>query len=516
MTKIDEQRLTIDNVRMDELAAGVAAQQSERGVGGMKINQKKPQLTVNERAMMLNIRNVSTTLRRDTINKLLNPTRDINYACNWPDIITIEDYKAMYDRFGLAKRVVKIWPEESWKLSPIIYETEKSDETEFERVFKELSESLFWFHYLERIDVLSGIGRFGCLLLGLADGEDLSQPVQGINEETGEKIGTAQNELLFLRCFDESLIEIKTSEGNTSSPRYGMPKMYGITFEDTQGNTKVQTKTEVHWTRVIHIADNRETSEVFGIPRMKDVYNHLLDIRKICGGSAEMFWKGGFPGYNFKIDPELDEVDIDTNTLKEQIRLYSEDLQRYMALVGVSVESLQPQVADPKGHFESHVKMIGMSKGVPWRLLLGSEEAKLASSQDKETWNERVDKRRKDYISPMIIRNFTDRLIAIGVLPEPVEYFIDWPDLNAPTEKDIAETALKRTEGYAKYIQGNVDQVIPPKEYHMTIQKMTEDEADALEQAAMSYDDELGLHEQPEQQPQPGQGNQPQPNVEEE
>lgn len=484
-------QMTVDNTQTEE-----------RGVGGMKTNQEHRQYVQNQLEMWAGIRNAQTTLRRDMINRLLNPVRDINYSCKWPDTITMDDYRSIYDRFGLAKRVVKIWPEECWKMSPVIYESEESDETEFEKVFKELAEAQFWFHYLERIDILSGIGRFGCLLLGLKDGENLAQPVGGINPETGEKAGEAQNELLFLRCFDESLVEIKTKESDTSSPRYGMPKIYGVTFESIDGETTTQAKVDIHWTRMIHVADNRETSEVFGIPRMKDVYNHLLDMRKICGGSAEMFWKGGFPGYNFKVDPELSEVDLDTDTLKEQIRLYSEDLQRYMALVGVSVESLQPQVADPRGHFESHVKMIAMSLGVPWRLLLGSEEAKLASSQDKETWNERVARRQTAYVTPMIIRAYIDRLQMIGVLPETEEYFVDWPDLNAPTEKDVAETALKRTEGYAKYIQGNVDQVIPPKEYHMSIQKMSEEEAQAFEDAANTYSDEL---ERNEPRPQPGQ-----------
>jgi hypothetical protein len=440
----------------------------------------------------------AATLRRDVINRLLNPDRNLYFECGYPNTLTTQDYKDLYDRLGLAARVVSLWSEECWNVEPTVYETEESKETEFEKQFNLLQKEQHWFHYLAKIDKLSGIGRYGVLLFGINDGQELNTPVQGINEKTGEKTGSTKRELLYLRAFDESLLEIKQNEKNKTSPRFGQPTEYTIVFEDKTGTETSQSKIQVHWTRLLHVADNRENSEVFGIPRMKDVFNHLLDMRKISGGSAEMFWKGGFPGYNFKVDPEIADIDLDTDTLKEQVRLYSEGLQRYMALVGVEVQSLQPQVADPRGHIESLVKLIAMSKGVPYRLLLGTEEAKLASTQDKETWNVRVAKRQNNYLTPMLIGPFLDRLIAFGVLPEPKEYQIDWPDLNAPTDKDLAEVALKRTEAYAKYVGGNVAQVIPPKEYHMQIQGMTEEEADAMEPAAGAFEATLEVDEEEE------------------
>ena len=62
-----------------------------------------------------------------------------------------------------------------------------------------------------------------------------------------------------------------------------------------------------------------------------------------------------------------------------------------------------------------------MAYGVPYRILVGSEEAKLASSQDKRTWNERVQKRRDNYLTPMVVRPFVDRLIALG---KRFDYFV--------------------------------------------------------------------------------------------
>jgi len=67
------------------------------------------------------------------LSTLLNDPKDINEECGYPDEITISMYKEMYKREGVAKRVVNILPEDTWSSLPDIYETEKSDETEFEK-----------------------------------------------------------------------------------------------------------------------------------------------------------------------------------------------------------------------------------------------------------------------------------------------------------------------------------------------------------------------------------------------
>jgi hypothetical protein len=439
--------------------------------------------------------NVVTTLDRATLASLLNGTRDIDAECKYPVTITAGDYRTMFDRNGLAERVVKLWPEESWQVEPEVYETEEADETEFEAAVAELTGRLSLWSVLARADILSGIGQFGILLLGLDDGKSLSEPVDGINALTGEKLGTAGHKLLYLRPFDQSCISVKTKEANVSSPRYGQPTMYTLTFESgevpTSGTEVVRQTVDVHWTRVIHLADNREVSDIYGKPRMQSVYNNLLDVKKISGGSGEMFWKGGFPGFSFELTPKAEELGatIDTESLKEQMQLYMEGLQRYLSLTGVTAKSLAPQVADPSNHLDWHVKLIAIEMGVPYRILLGTEEAKLASSQDTRRWNGRVAKRQNSYLTPLVIRPFFDRLIILGALPEVEQYFVDWPDLNAQTDAEVADVAMKRTDSLAKYVAGGVEAVIPPSEFLTMILGFTVEEADAIEKAAAELQD---------------------------
>ncbi len=449
------------------------------------------------------VRANTNIFRQDMIRKLLSPDRDINFSCGYPDSITMDDYKRMYDREGLAAKVVTFLSGESWAMIPKVFENEKGEETEFEKAWEAIQKDKNLYHYLQRIDSLSGIGEFGILLLGIDDGKQLNEPVDGINLKTGEKVGDGKkkHKLLYLKPFDQSVVKIKTNEIDVASPRYGFPTIYSIDFasESSESSSSTSTK-EVHWTRVLHVADNRDTSETLGIPRMKNVYNRILDVRKILSGSGEMFWKGGFPGYSLEVNPDLDVTleAADKVAIRKEMKDYSDGLQRYIALTGISVKSLEPQVSDPKGHIDAQIKYIALSMSVPYRIFIGTEEAKLSSTQDVKTINKRIAKRQEGYLTPMVLRPLVDRLMAYGVLPDVEEYFVEWPDLNIPTDEDKAKVALVKTEALAKYVQAGLDSLIAPKEYLMIIFGMTEEEAKVIEDAAIKFLEEHPPEPEPE------------------
>ena len=437
------------------------------------------------------VRANATIFRQDMIRRLLNPDRDINFSCGYPDTITMDDYKRIYDREGLGAKVVNFLPGESWAMTPKVFENEEGEETEFEKAWEEIQKDKNLYHYLQRIDSLSGIGEFGILLLGVNDGKKLNEPVEGIDLKTGEKTSERgkERELLYLKPFDQSVVKIKANESEVTNPRYGFPTIYTIDFAAETSSSSDMNTVEVHWTRIIHIADNRDTSETLGIPRMKNVFNRILDVRKILSGSGEMFWKGAFPGYSLEVNPDLDVTltDDDKTAIRKEMKDYADGLQRYIALTGISVKSLEPQVSSPQEHIDAQIKYIALSMGVPYRIFIGTEEAKLASTQDVKTMNKRIAKRQEGYLTPMVIRSLVDRLIAYGVLPEVEEYFVEWPDLNIPTDEDKAEVAKTKTEALAKYVQAGLDALIAPKEYLMIIFGMTEEEAQVIEDAAIKW-----------------------------
>lgn len=214
---------------------------------------------------------------------------------------------------------------------------------------------------------------------------------------------------------------------------------------------------------------------------MKKVFDYLLDLSKVAGGSAEMFWKGGFPGLSLETYPELlqnSNVEMDPEKTKRQIENYMNGLQRYIATIGMTAKSLDVQIADPTPHLEVQLKLIATSLGIPWRVFVGSEAAQLASETDIRTWNRRVNHRRERYLSPYVILPTLRRLIDLGILPRPKKGpYVSWPDLNTPSDKDQAVVAEGMSKAMELYVASGADQLMSPFHFLTIVLKLTDEQA---------------------------------------
>jgi len=407
--------------------------------------------------------------RTQWLRRWMDPRRNIDAECGHPTSLTIEDYLYLFRRGDIAARIVSIWPDESWSQDPLVYETEAVEETEFEQAWNKLLEEFPVYSILHRADVLSGIGRFGIVLIGIDDGKDLSEPADSNTE----------SKVLYLRVFDESLVRITKLVSDPSDPRYGLPEFYSISFSETTDETTTVSR-QVHWSRVVHIADNRTSSEIYGIPRLEKVINRIYDLHKVVSGSAEMFWKGGFPGLSLETHPNVTDADLDIESIRKQVEAYMNGLQRYLATVGMEAKSLPVEVADPSPHAEIQLKLIASALGVPWRVFVGSESAQLASEQDIRTWNRRVSRRRQEYLTPYVVRPFVRRLVELGVLPEPQHIIVDWPDLESPGDKDKAQIAELKATALAKYMTSGAEAVMDPFYFFTLVMGLSDEEARAV------------------------------------
>lgn len=439
--------------------------------------------------------------------RAMDPRRNINDEAGYPETgeLTPEMYREIYNRDPIAARVVEVLPHESWKVTPKVFETEDPlEETEFELAWEGLDETLqgmgqkSWFQdetgspiweYLRRVDTLSGIGGYGVLLLGVDDGKPLDK----------ELVKKKEMKLVFLRAFDESSAKIHSYEMDKTNHRFGQPTAYNITFNSpsnentTQGLASFTQK--VHWTRVIHVTDNLDSSEVVGASRMQTVYNRLYDLTKLYAGSAEMYWRGALPGLSFETHPSLGgDVDISTpeaKEMKEQVENYMNSLQRYLVTSGIQVKSLAPQVVDPTPQINVQIEAICIRLNIPKRKFVGSERGELSSTQDEGDWNDEVRAREVFYVTPRIVVPFIDRLITFQILPEPKEgYGVKWPDLDTLSAIDQADVALKNTEALVKYIGGGVQQLIQPADYLTLMLGLLDEEAKAIIDATMKVLDE--------------------------
>jgi hypothetical protein len=110
----------------------------------------------------------------------------------------------------------------------------------------------------------------------------------------------------------------------------------------------------------------------------------------------------------------------------------------------------------------------------------GSERGELASSQDDAAWNDRLRFRQNSYITPRVISPFIDRLIQIGVLPEPEKYTVKWPDLDSLTDKDKAGIALQETQALGAYVAQGVEQVIQPRDFMLDVLEWDEERVEEI------------------------------------
>lgn len=442
------------------------------------------------------------TSRKDLMDKLFDPRRDIDVECGYAKHITDEAYRLMYDR-ELGSRVVNVYPEETWKRVPRIFEdADPEKETEFEKALEDLDKQVGLLTYLKRVDEMSGVGQYGVILWGLDDGKQLNEPVDGSEtweEYTGIPItgAVAERKVLFLRVLDASLISVASYEADPTVKRFGLPKSYTLQLADprtqesgAQVSMPDATGTTVHWSRITHIADNRKTSEVLGVPRMQPVWNRLYDLRKVLGGSGEMYWKGGFPGISLETQPGVENAELDEPATREMMENYSNGLQRYIALTGMTAKSLAPQIADPGSTFDVQIKAICITIGVPYRVFMGIEEGVVSGDQATKAWDSRLVNRQHSYVTPLIINPVIQRLIDYGALPAPAEehgWEVEWPDLSTPSEGDRAEVAAKQTDALTKYVAGGVDALIPPMQYLTIVLGMEDDAATAILKAAVDH-----------------------------
>jgi len=386
--------------------------------------------------------------------------RDIYKSLGYVLNLTFNHYLSMYKRNEIAKHVIEAKPEASWRRHPTVEEVDKDPKQAalFDNAWKELVKSHGIYHYLSRADVLSGIGWFGILYMGLDDVKNSDEMILPVEQGTERK-------LLYLRPYMVDDSAVAEWEEDPGSPRYGLPKIYKLSPRYSIKGITQSKDFKVHHTRVIHIAEGLLDNDVWGTPRLENVYNHLQALEYVVGGSAEMFWRGAFPGYSLeaKDDASFDAQSLDD--LEDEIQAFLHDLQRHVRLEGVEMKSLGIQVASPKDHFDVLISMISAGCQIPKRILLGSERGELASSQDERAWLERVDARRKNFCEPVILRALIDRCIDYGILPEPVNgYVIKWPELMPRSEKEEAEVSRIKAEALSKYVMSpGADQIVPPE-----------------------------------------------------
>lgn len=394
-----------------------------------------------------------------------NGKRDLYDAFGYSRLLTVGDLASMYLRGDIASRIIRAFPQATWRDSITIGDDDgdgiNPDKKDSFSPFAKACDDFFTLHrvksFLERADRLSSVGQYGVLYMGFADGQpELPLP-------------TGNQKLLYLAPYGEQNITVSRWDLDKRSPRFGKPLIYTLrTGRATNGQqASAVASFPCHWSRVIHIAEFLDEDESFGTPRLMPVYNRLQDLDKLLGSGSETFWLNARGGLSLSADKDAQLGTAQIEEMKEQAEGWANQLRRTIALQGVKAELMSTPIADPGPNFDALLAVISGAVGVPQRILVGSERGELASSQDENNWAARINERQRNFATPFILRPFIQLMIETGNIVAPHgEWRAEWPDATAMTALNVAQIGERKANALLRYTQAaGAEDVVPYQEF---------------------------------------------------
>jgi hypothetical protein len=372
-----------------------------------------------------------------------NGLRDLYQVFGYTRIPRHADFVSFYLREDIAKRVVNAPADGVWSDPP-----EVNGPGDLKEQFIKLAKNHDIWSVLHRLDICVGLGQFAILLVGIDDGRPLNMPVRKREDA----------KILYLQPYLEGAVRIVTLEQDTSSPRYGKPLLYEIQtglapLSENMHPAATQSRRtiQVHWSRVLHVAENTLESQLWGHSRMEAVLNALYDLVKVGGGAAECFWLTANRGMQLDVDKEVEFDEEDAEALSAEAEEYQHGLRRFIRTRGVKITPLGNETASPSDTFEVLLARVSAATGMPKRMIIGSEAGQLASQQDRAEWSVRLAERIANFAEPGMLRPFIYQLQSMGIIPEfePHELTIEWPEAFKLNPLERAQTAAQMARSLA-------------------------------------------------------------------
>jgi hypothetical protein len=167
---------------------------------------------------------------------------------------------------------------------------------------------------------------------------------------------------------------------------------------------------------------------------MRRIYNYLMDVMKVVGGSSEAFWLLINRGMAILGREGVDMPQAGTpeyTAMQDEMDEYQHQLRRILRLRGVDIQELGGNVVDGGGQVDVLVTIIAGAIKTPKRILMGSERGELASTQDDKNFADVCKSRQDNFCAPMMVKPLIKRFTELGMLPLPSNgiYTLKYPSL---------------------------------------------------------------------------------------
>lgn len=418
--------------------------------------------------------------------------RNLYEAAGYDEELDANKYWDRYRRNGVARRLVNALPNATWRAgAELIEDDDPGIETAFELAWMGLEQRLNVWDRIRKADTLAQLGSYSVVLIGA--GGALNEPLPRAPSSGGT--------IPYLKPYSERHVTIDEKDlvgypfnGATDDPRFGQPELYtiriGATASSSSGSkgrssgTSSGKERKVHWTRVLHVADEALEDDLYGETRLASVWNWMDDLEKVAASGSEAFWRRVIPDVIASLEPGVimdatAEADVET-----EIDNLVHGLRRWARIQGVKLDQLGTgEVADFSNPIDALIGLIVAGYGIPKRILMGSERGELASQQDRSNWDQQVRDRRGQF-GEAVVEQLVNRLVQYGYLPRPAEwevdgasgYYVQWPDIVDLDEAD----KLAMAERMAKTNQAQGERVFTTSEIRASVgrEPLEEEEMD--------------------------------------
>lgn len=366
----------------------------------------------------------------------------------YPDTINFEQLLIAYERGGPAHGAVQRLLDRCWLRVPRIKQPEADKETAAEKKLKRVLQKAGVWRKLRELDRRNMIGRYAGLIYRVADGRALSEPLQQ---------ATALVDLVPLY---ESQMKVTAWDSDKTSPTYGQPKMWQYRSMPVQPGQDLQGMPEewadVHPSRVQIIAEGSANNFFDGVPLLRAGFNHLIDLEKIGGGSAESFLKNSARTLALKFDAQSSPQNLTRNAdgtetgqtlaqaIEEKVAKLNKSIDAAIVMQGGDATTLQTVISDPTGAWMLAANLFAASVQIPFTILFGQQTGRLASDEDKADFINRCVSRQTNTLTPAI-EEFITRMQAAGII-DAGEWEVEWQPLDSPGDAEKADRLDKMTK----------------------------------------------------------------------
>lgn len=352
----------------------------------------------------------------------------------YPAALTFFNHWNMYRRFGIAKRVIELYPDQTWLDDPVI-----DAPAAFTKELDTLVARGLW-RRMKGLDTRQRVGRYAGMFMRVKDGKTPDKPLGGTL--------SGLTSLVDMIPLYESQLEVVTVEDKPTADNFGQPTMYRYNSGVVgTRNERAATSFEIHPSRIIIAAEGADNGSIYGVPELESIYNSLMDLRKILGGGGEGFYKNAAQSIVFDLK-DASTATANASLLDKFNAQYDDFAQnrarRAIWTPGMDAKILDSNLNNPKEFALNTLMDISAGSDIPLAVLVGNQTGRLAGDQDTRGFLGQVQARRVDFGSDMV-DSVLRWCIKYGILPA-AEYNIEWPDAQAPSKEQKLANADKMAD----------------------------------------------------------------------